>query len=222
MRFSSRAVLALLVSCACTGPAMATGVAGEATEASLSWHLGFGGRTLQAGYGLALGYRSSDRLAPVSRLVELNVSPDLASASVAGLPLFARSYQAKQTEAQEPDAAAGSQTTPWYTRKWVLWTAGGIAATAALAGSGSSGSNESGTCSGACNSNTGASVSGVSGDGIGCVNGTCAVPCKTPDKPAGCVPFASTTQTTSTDFNNHDRLRRLDAGTGGMGDLIAR
>ena len=209
-----RLVLVLATSLGMLSQALAS----EGPDARLTWRLGFGGagQSLQSGYGLALDYRSVDPDSPATQFLELDVSDRAAFARLAGLPLFERNYQSHQNEGDALPADSGS--TPWYSHKWVMWTVGGLAATAALAGAGGG----TDLCTGCYESsdNTGASVSGSSDDGTGCVNDDCALPCNPTTDPAGCIGF--TGREPSVYVVDYERDRWLDAGTGQMGDLIAR
>jgi hypothetical protein len=210
----------LLAVLTAASPALAAGESAGAAEGTLSWRLAFGGPRLETGYGLALGYRAADPAAPSGQLFEIDVSDRAAFARLAGLPLFGRDYRMSQ-DGDAGAQPAGASAKPWYTRQWVWWTVGGLATTAALGGGG--GGDEE-HCTGVCNQqnygNTGTSASGVGDEGFGCVNDTCAVPCDADNKPAGCVGLTAMPATMQT--LDYERLQWLDAGTGGMGDLIAR
>ena len=226
---SIRTALALLVSLNVLSPVAYAGVDGSLPEARLTWRLGFGdaGRPLQTGYGLTVGYRSGEPDFPAAQLLELDVSDRAALARLAGLPLFRRDFTMQEAEGADPFAAESS---PWYARKWVWWTAGGLALTAAASG-GSGG--ETTLCTGVCNQNDtgnsgttingggGTTINGVGDEGIGCVDDTCAVPCEADNRPAGCVGLTALPALSRSTFDP-ERIRWLDAGTGHMGDLIAR
>jgi hypothetical protein len=206
-----RAATVFLALFALSGPCLAAEPAASAVEAGLSWRLAFGGRALEAGYGLSLGYRNtSEHFSPLSRLVEFRTDRRFAAATVAGLPLFTRSFQANQSEA---DAAydTGVIAKPWYTRSWFLWTAGGIAASAALATAGSSGDEKTcapgGTCNQTCAGNTLSTCNGSF-----CVQGD-----------ENCVPTNPAVGYADRRASFGELRERIDAaldeGTGGMGDL---
>ena len=111
------------------------------TDARFQWSLEFGSSRMETSYGLSLGYRTGEHFAPLSKLVEFKVSGSGALASVAGLPLFANSYQANQS-ASDQAYDAGVDTRPWYSKQWVYWTLGGVAATAAILGNNNSTSEQ--------------------------------------------------------------------------------
>ena len=173
-----KALLALAASLLVSAPALAA----DNTLASLNWRLDFGAHTLEAGYGLSLGYRGSEHFAPLSKLIELKVDGANASAAIGGFSFAARSYQANQSEADQA-YDAGVDTRPWYSRSWVYWTLGGVAATVALAGSGGSASYGS---SNTTNNNTG--CAGVSSNGT---NPDIPDACAPTDQTVGCAPGTS-------------------------------
>jgi len=213
------ALFALTASLGFLSPAGASSL--DAPDAQLRWRLGFGGpaQSPQTGYALTVGYRSGEPDSPAAQLLELDVSDRAAFARLAGLPLFGRDFTMQEAAGADPVAA---ESLPWYARKWIWWTAGGLALTAAASG-GSSG--ETTLCTGVCNQsdtgNSGTSINGVSDEGIGCVDDTCAVPCESDNKPAGCVGLTALPAVSRYTFDP-ERIRWLDAGTGQMGDLIAR
>lgn len=114
------------------------------TVASFNWRCDFGADAIHTGYGLSLGFRGGEHFAPLSRLVEFKLDESAALATVAGLPLFANSYQANQSTADQA-YDAGVDTRPWYSKQWVYWTLGGVAATAALLGTAGSSESENHT-----------------------------------------------------------------------------
>ena len=129
--------LLLLSLTASSGAAAADVVADfEQPQARLSWHLGFGGSARHAplSCSLALGYRSDLDDSPATRLLEMRLSDTESSVGIAGLPLWSRRHSLQQSADVNGHAATGPAQ-PWYARRWVLWTAAGIAAAAALASS---------------------------------------------------------------------------------------
>jgi len=216
---SIRTALALLVGLNTLSPVASAGVDGSLPEARLTWRLGFGdaGQPLQTGYGLTVGYRGLDG-APAEQLLELDVSDQATLARLAGLPLFQRDYRARQNDGGTT-AEAGSR--PWYARRWVLWTAGGLAASLAAVGGGG---GDNTVCTGVCNQDSGPSgrTTGITySDGdvyAGCVDGQCVV-CPDGSVASRCLVGMPSRAMVTTD---PERDRWLDAGTGHMGDLIAR
>lgn len=221
MRLWSRAALALLANLIALSPAAASGFDAGQPEARLSWRLGFGGAAgrVETGYGLALGMRGGFG-DDFSALAELDVNDGAALARLAGMPLYARGWQVSQAEETAPAGQAGAS--PWYGRKWVWWTAGGLALTAAAAGGG--GSDTQTTCTGICNqsgNDNGNGMNGVSGTINGPGDTHVCVLEGAPGTPDLCADAF---------VERHAGLAglpglpgaELDAGTGGMGDLIAR
>jgi hypothetical protein len=197
--------------------------AAAAPDAQFQWRLAFGGgQPVQPGYGLSVGYRGHDADFPAARLFALDVTHARAFARLAGLPLFDRSDRSDASDALDDDAAATEQ--PWYGRQWILWTVGGIAATASLIASAGGGSSEG---SNEINIQTGGSCFNAGGGNIlddeipeteTCV----------PEDEIGCDDAASdcpgwtarSARAAPARDPEHDAW--LDAGTGHMGDLPAR
>lgn len=234
VRFS-RSAFFLLANLILLSPAHAGGLAGAAPEATLSWRLDFGGHEIHTGYAAALGLRSVERDGLAGELFSLDVSDRNALARLAGVPLVSRSYRTDQHDLDEADGAPARKA--WYSRQWVWWTVGGIATAAAVSGA-SIGSSEDGGgtfvvsggpsgCSGGGNvgpmdvpetctpPTEGGSVIGTDDDGNVCViegfgnpEDVCA--------PTGFAPRHSA------GFLSRIDTGGLDAGTGGMGDLLAR
>ena len=208
------ALFALAANVGFLAPAAASGL--DAPEAGLSWRVGFGGATpsLQTGYTLSLGYRSHDADALTAQLLELDVSDRAAVAQLAGLPLFGRGHRLQAADDADPFPEDSS---PWYARKWAWWTAGGLAATAALLNAASGG--EEPTSSDITVSAGGARrVCVLSGGNVG-----------DNEIPEACTPPVDETGTGWTDRADRrgdprvvESAAHLDAGTGHMGDLIAR
>lgn len=233
VRFSRSAFFAL-ANLMLLSPAHASGLAGGAPEATLSWRLDFDGREIHTGYAAALGLRSAGRDRLTGELFSLNVSDRNALARLAGVPLVSRSYRTDQNDLDEADGAPARK--PWYSRQWVWWTVGGIATAAAVSGASIGSSEEGGTlivsggpngCSGGGNvgplevpetctpPTEGGTVIGTDDDGNVCViegfgnpQDVCA--------PTGFAPRHSA------GFLGRIDTGGLDAGTGGMGDLLAR
>jgi hypothetical protein len=193
-------------------------------QAQLSWGLAFGGasRTVQSTYAMALGYRGQAD-SPATSILQLDVRESGALASLAGLPLYGRSYRAEQTDsAEQPGYESTVEKKPWYARSWVMWTVGGLAATAALASGASSGDDDGGCANG-------------NGCGVNCTNGDCTVPA---DENQGCVgEFCVTCSdgsiasecspllpTQALRAHGLEEIQRdeFDTDTGRMGDLVAR
>lgn len=223
------ALLACLTShSALAGPA-------DLPDASLSWRLAFGGNAIETGYGLALAYGSGELAG--TRLVEIDVSDRAALARIAGLPLLDRSYRAQQNEAlPAPEPATG---TPWYSRRWVWWTLGGLAATAAAASGGGTTIDVNDNNNNSSSSRGCTGVSGNAGDqDLGCTGvsesgnvvstnddgDVCAAEGWGDDVPDGCVPTSGNGFAAAAGTWLHERADTtwLDAGTGRMGDLVAR
>ena len=206
--FSRMAVVGLSILCV-AAPAWAAGPAASEIEAGLNWHLAFGGTTLEAGYSLSLGYRSGDLSAPRARLLALDLDSRRTAATLAGLPLFARSYQANQAGDAPVEAESGVR--PWYTRSWVLWTVGGLATTAALAGSTGGSSTTEENDNGA---SAGPRACALSGGNVGPqeIPDACVTPTGVGTGFAGRAPILD---------ERVSDVRWLDEGTGGMGDLEA-
>lgn len=216
--------------------------ADDGATATLSWRLGFGAGEVQPGYALAFGYRGAERGAVSANLFALEVTDLGAFARVAGLPLHGNGLRAELDDGVA-GAAEMQPARPWFARPWVLWTAGGLAATLAVAG----GDGEVELCHNCNNSNSGqtasTNVGSVNGNGEVC--GTQGVP-GAPDTCAeagGCVPGGAAcvncndsgvTQgcegegwTARRHAGAATDLRDIEpgwlaAGTGGMGDLIPR
>ena len=182
------------------------------TEPGLYWRMEFGAVQTQPGpsYGLALRYRAESEL-PLPALVRFDITPTHFTTQFAGIPFSEHSYRAYQDEDETVPGEEPAASSPWYARKWVWWTAGGLALTAVLAGGESDTNNTTASNSGCANSG---------GCGIACANGECVVPCANfPD----CVTLLPGTQSIDASITeNTDRQYELDAGTGQMGDLQAR
>ncbi|HUR40919.1 MAG TPA: hypothetical protein VM240_07080 [Verrucomicrobiae bacterium] len=203
-------------------------VLAEPLDLRFGLHLQFGAGTLASpGYSLALHPAAPGQL-PVS-LLQLDLSERAALGRIAGMPLSAQAYQ---TTAVEGQVAEG--TTPWFARKWVLWTLGSLAATAALAAGGgdiqisgndnnttvNEGSHCTGGVSGSVNDDT--EVPCAPAENTGCANGIC-VTCANGDIASTCPESGLVLRAVVTGANTDpERLRWLDAGTGHMGDLFPR
>ncbi len=90
------------------------------------------------GYGFALRHGHSDMERAAPALVQFDVSRTGTLTRLAGIPVSAQAFKLGQTDdASDLDPETEQpENTPWYARQWVLWTAGGIALTAALASGG--------------------------------------------------------------------------------------
>ena len=228
MRKLACLTLALLANLTALSAAQASSLASDA-ETTVSWRLGFGAGPVQPGYGLTLGYRSADPDALAGQLLEIDVSHRAAFARLAGLPLFERNYQSQQDEGDA--LPAGSGPTPWYTRKWVMWTVGGVAATAALAGSGGGITythNGGQTTTGRDGCSTGNVSAGdeetpCASETVGtqCVEGEVCVFCGNNGVTGGCPEWTDRRVVAGVTVDL-EHQRWLDAGTGRMGDLVAR
>jgi hypothetical protein len=193
----------------------------------VSWAVAFGGAAGAVDPEVGLGLRATslaDDLQP--EVARLQLGAGGMGLSFAGVPVAADSYARAQDGDADYRFADAPAAKPWYARSWVLWTVGGLAATAAVTGGLSSGDDS--TCSGICDQDDdddiNTSVNGVGPDGAGCVGDMCAV-CENGDIASDCnwegnglvargvAAFATRDVT---------RERWLDAGTGRMGDLIAR
>lgn len=198
-------------------------------EAGLSWKVEFGASALKPSAGLTLGYRSADLLAPQSQLARLDLSESIGALTLAGLPLYQRSFRTDVTDGDVPTEESG--TKPWYGRSWILWTVGGLAGTAALlssvGGTSDNSGNEQNIVQGNSgdNSLTSANFNGVHSDDdgtdIGCVNGQCAVCTNGTSVSPDCAGGGFTARP---EGSVRDALRSgdsawLDEGTGYMGDL---
>src|SRR5689334_4590147 len=239
MRKLTLIALTVLANLSMPSPASADSLDGAA-EATLTWRLGFGGGQPGApGLGLALGYRSQDADGLAGRLLDLDLSGSGAQARLAGLPLFGSSYTAAQNEGAPP---AESAQKPWYTQSWALWTAGGLAAALAL----SQAAGNIDQCTGICGQDGnegGSNVASVNNgevcgtQGVDGAPDTCAAP------PGGCTPggdacvncddsvvtsgcegsgwTARPVRVAVTEVRDTEPAW-LSAGTGYMGDLLAR
>lgn len=237
IRLTLLAVLAVLFGL--PGIAAATPADPSAAEAQLTWRLGFGGGRIETGYALNVGFRSGALDGLPAELLQLDVSSRGAHARLAGVPLARRSGRVQQTDA---DAAFDEPANrPWYSRQWVWWTIGGIAATVALSGASFGASDEggddivinsnptanNGVCTGggnvgpeevpeSCTPETeGGTVVGVDDDGNVCVVDGFGNPADV------CAPTGFVGRLGSR-FVGRAQGAALDAGTGGMGDLVAR
>lgn len=194
--------------------------AGDDLLASLSWQLDFGGAGVHAGYDVSLGYRGANDLSPLSRVLEFSAAGNRASATLAGIPWLGHSFRADEAAAADETLPAQK---PWYARSWVLWTAGGIAATAALASSGGV------SVGGSDTTNNGKNCTGVSSTGTD-VPDTCVPQQEVGCTPAGlCVNCGNNTITDKCDgwTARQENEAWLSGGdetaegpTGGMGDLV--
>ena len=211
--------------------------AADRPEPSLSWRLAFGAGQVQTGYGLTLAYRAGDLDGAALRVLELDVSDRAAVARLAGVPLVQRDYRASQDDAATAPEFRVALSEPWYTKQWVWWTVGGVAATAALAGGGSELTIDYNETNG--NSPRSDGCNGTSGN-----IGPQEIPCSddaAPDTGDQCVGDACVTCddsviTVGSDCGGSWTARReavqptrdierqqwLDAGTGHMGDLFRR
>jgi hypothetical protein len=212
-------VFALFAALAVSAPAIASDAG---AQAQVTWTLGFGaGHGLQTGYGLAIDYRGGETGDLPARLLQLEIDASTAIARIAGMPLYARTWR---LEAQDGAAApaAPADATPWFARKWVFWTAGSLALTAALAGGGGSGNDDGGDdpdyCTGVCYEDQGG-YSVASGN----INGpgrTDVCVADGPGLPEACV--EALIERPGPAWLWGSGADGLDAGTGGMGDLVAR
>ena len=217
-----RTSLVALLLVAAAGPSNA----GEAPEPQMTWRLQFGAQSIDYGYGLTLSYRAGALGDAPVQLASLDVSDRATLARLAGVPLFQRDYRVAQDEAKPEFRVALSQ--PWYAKSWVWWTAGGLAATGALLGGAESGSSEEDSCpDSGCPSvqgNVGPVVFDDEGDvGTSCTGQDCVV-CPNGDIVSNCNGggFVAPDSAALGHARDPDRDVRLDAGTGGMGDLVAR
>jgi hypothetical protein len=200
--------------------AVAFAVTGSAAAADMPvaprivWSVGFGGGDAAPGLALALDV-AGDTLRAAPSVVELGLGPNGAGLQLAGLPLWRRNFSLGQAE--DPGYQSTAQPKPWYARQWVLWTAGGLAATAALLGSLDGGSTEQHNMQITSSENSGpATVNGENGEYTVCVGG-----------PDVCAPVDTNgglrgRVTTSKALRPAGNDAWLDAGTGHMGDLYAR
>lgn len=178
-----------------------------APEAAFSWRLTFGGsQSPKPAFSLALGYRDLDTQAS-GQVLEWDVSERSTRTRLMGMPLLERDHRVAQNNNPAEELI---EPTPWYTRPWVLWTAGGLAATAALAGGGGGGGDDSQDIN---------VVSSESDGDVCAVSGVPGAPdvCAAPEGQG----FAENLATTSR-FAPRTSDAWLDAGTGHMGDLLAR
>jgi hypothetical protein len=218
MRLLQGAALTLLVNLSALSPVAASDFSPETPEARLSWRLGFGGTgAIRTGVGLALGYRI-DGLESLATLADVDVTDRIALARLAGLPVLRRPFRTN-AEGDEPIDEEPIHGTEPGNAHWGWWAAAGVAALVVAGAAGNAAEDHGGD---------GPKTPGTTGvtkndDGVyvGCVEGTCAV---CPDgSPAehcgeGFVAWAIPRGYSANDL----AAARLDAGTGGMGDLIAR
>ena len=223
--------------------AASMGVAAPAAASSLvnvqvTWRLSFGGNDgVHPGYGLHLVQRDGDLAG--TQLVTLDVSDRTALARLAGLPLLRQDYRLAQNDeyvSEQPGEPSGAAEPSSRSHQWVWWTLGGLATTAALlTGGGSSGGGEDLTI---CGTNCVSGPTGPSGnvgpvifdDGgahADCSGADCAV-CPNGDVLSDCeggddwlLPVPGLRGVLA---QRPDPIRQswLDAGTGQMGDLLAR
>ena len=133
----TRALLVPMLGFLAAGSALAS----DLTEAQLTWRLHFGSQQAVAmGYGVALAYRAGASADAPLRLAEVDVSDRATLARIAGMPLFQRDYRMAQDQAPVRPEFRVALSKPWYAKSWVWWAVGGVAATAALAGAASGGS----------------------------------------------------------------------------------
>lgn len=239
MRKLSCLAFAAVINLSAVSSAAASELPDSSLEAGLAWRLAFGHAQVETGYGLTVGYRALDPNGPSGQLLAIDVSDRAALARLAGMPLLERDYRMGQ-DAEAAASPAEPAAKPWYTRSWVWWTVGGIAATAALGGSEAEITYNSGSNN---NRNTNSQgclgVSGNAGDtDVGCVGageggsvvGTnddgdpCAIYGFGDDIPDACVPADGSGFAERPGRGTHERVDTswLDAGTGHMGDLVAR
>jgi hypothetical protein len=193
----------------------------------LGWALAFGGVGSPPAPTLTLALdATAGRNVDGRHIIEADAAAVGAGLRVAGLPLWSSRFALAQDANAPAVPATEPAAAPWYTRSWVLWTAGGLAATAAVLGSLGGGSTEEHNrqVSGSGSSLDVGPVSGSFGstDGENGQYEVCAAK-DTAELPDACAPV-------NTGFRERPRDRRLrdqsdtwlDAGTGHMGDLIAR
>jgi hypothetical protein len=233
MRVLTCLLLALAANLSAPSGAIAADRLDGAADATLSWRLGFGGtQAVRTGYALALGYRTAGPDALAGQLLELDVDDARAFARVAGLPLFERSYTTAQNEAP---TLAEAQPTPWYTRKWVMWTAGGVAATLALTGGDGSVEINNNSTTTTNRGGDGMGCTGVSATdevnesacasevvGTQCVEDEVCVFCGNNGVTDGCSEWVGRPEVAAGVVRDVERQLWLDADTGHMGDLVAR
>ena len=219
MRSWTILAIVLVANLMTASPGVAAHVALGDTEAGFTWRLAFGGaRPMQPGFALALGYRDRE-LDVAGQLLELQVDGQGTAARLAGLPLLAPKHRV----AQDDSAAAldATEPKPWYTRQWVLWTAGGLAASLALTG----GDGEVELCidcneNGRVNDTDDINIASENPNGDVC--GTRGID----GVPDTCVPvdgegFMEDRDSLVLPLRPADTAW-LDAGTGQMGDLVSR
>lgn len=221
MRFVKRAAIGLLVAMGVQSPVMASDWGADLPEARLSWNLGFGGDAgIRGGYGFGLAYRVHGLEEPAT-VVAFEVANRVVQARLAGVPVFERTYSESAAEdfpevieEETPEAGAESSSPSWG------WWAAGAAVALAVAASASA-SAEEGEGEGDDFENPGTTGVTQNDDGtwVGCVNGTCAV-CPEGDVAEACGDTYVATIRRGSAAGDLERQRRLDAGTGGMGDLL--
>jgi hypothetical protein len=191
----------------------------------VAWTASFGGSAPIEAPALALSLVATDqRLGEAPRIVELEMGTRGTMLALAGMPFWQPNLSLGQAE--DPGYESAAPPKPWYARQWIWWTAGGLAATAALAsGGGEVSYDDTDTCYN-CNDSNGPGTTVISGDPtgeayVGCVEGEVCVLC-----PDGTT--ASNCNGGLIDLRRVAMLDRdvahdawLDAGTGHMGDLFA-
>ncbi|HUS24733.1 MAG TPA: hypothetical protein VM369_07280 [Candidatus Binatia bacterium] len=201
------ALSGLLVSAAATA-------AEPASQLHIHFGLDFGlARAPAASYGFAL--RSADVPAATPPLLAIDASGREWRGALLGVPVASR-YQLNDAESEGAPVARA----PWYARRWVWWTAGGLAATATVLSLGSD-NNETHQCTGTCNQDNtgnGLTIDGQNENGVGCVGPACVL-CNDGDIASGCNSLTS----------RQPRVwlapaqPRPELGPfGDMGDLVAR
>jgi hypothetical protein len=217
-----RHILLLPVLLLAAAGAQAAPLDSDHVEPAFYWSGHFGGSAPpSAALGLELRYRVSGarQAAAAPALFALDLDPAGLLAKMAGAPLLQQRFRVNQAEAAELPVA-----THWYTHQWVWWTAGGVAATAALASAVGGSDNEERHCTGTCNqTQTGPnlSIDAQNGSGIGCIGQNC-VACNNGDIASDCTNLTSRSGEPWLESRDAEIARRSIAGTGGMGQLIAR
>lgn len=215
---SRLAALAALVAGFSLQTAMASGLP---AEPRLVWGLSFGGAANVAPTAeLAFDLPSHVAEQPTVAGAQLELSEAGSALRLMGVALWQRRDALAQNESAPAGSASAASSSPWYEHQWVYWTLGSLAATAALASSG-------GTSVHSSSNNT--TTNGTSGrGGIACgganvgpvdTGSGCVVGCPGPSQNS-CIGLIDL-QGMSAYLKEADETW-LEAGTGGMGDLVAR
>lgn len=153
------AAVVLLACLACPVSVLAAAPEAQAIEAGVNWTLAFGASQVRTGYDLHLGYRPDDSSPLAMPVARLSVDDTSSLATIAGLPVAAHAWAARQSAGDAAYDTGLEAPKPWYEQSWFYWTLGGVAVSAMLATAGSSSGDQhscapGGTCNQDCTGNT--------------------------------------------------------------------